>query len=66
MKDKWSDFIKENMDTDIYFRAECSLLEFTETVCKIHGQYRGIYLIYYHVLEWVADKLLWRTEGPPK
>lgn len=46
----------------LYYNAEYSLLEFTETVCEIHGQYTGIYKIYYHIFEWVADKLLWRNK----
>ena len=62
------DYIKELDRKGDYYQAEYSLLDFTETVCKIHGQYKGIYLIYYHILEWVADKLLWRnaTEPQPK
>ena len=44
-----------------YLHAEYSLLDFTERVCKIHGQHRGIYLIYYRIFQWLADKLLWRS-----
>ena len=55
-----ADYIKGLDRKSDYYQAEYSLLDFTETVCKIHGQYKGIYLIYYHILEWVADKFLWR------
>jgi len=50
---------------DAYFNAEYSLLDFTERVCEIHGQYKGIYLIYYRIFEWLADKLLWRNATNP-
>ena len=63
-----NDYIKELDRKSDYYQAEYYLLYFTETVCKIHGQYKGIYLIYYRILEWVADKLLWRKgvdEGKP-
>lgn len=53
-------FIAQLEEKSLHYDAEYSLLDFTETVCELHGQYKGIYLIYYHILEWVADKLIWR------
>lgn len=41
-------------------------MELTETICSLHGQYKGIYKIYYHILEFVADKLIWRKELPQR
>jgi len=45
---------------DLYQQAEDCLMALTEKICEIHGQYRGIYLILYWILEWCADKLIWR------
>jgi len=50
----------DDLRNDPYFLAENSLLDFTEKVCELHGQFKGIYKIYYHIFEWVADKMLWR------
>lgn len=60
-----NNFKAELKKKNAYYDAEYSLLNFTERVCEIHGQYRGIYLIYYHIFEWLADKLLWRAKAKP-
>jgi len=50
----------DNIDHDPQFKAEESLLALTETICEKWGQYRGRYRIYYWLLEWAANKLIWR------
>ena len=40
--------------------AETALLSFGEAVVKRHGQFSGVYLIYYKLFEWLADKLIYR------
>jgi hypothetical protein len=45
---------------ELYHRAEWALLELTETICEIHGQYKGRYYWLYRILEWSATKLIWR------
>ena len=50
----------DRMRIDPYYKAEYGLLEFTERVCEIHGQFKGIYYLYYKIFEWIADKMLWR------
>ena len=45
---------------DLRFRAECSLLGVTDEICQILGQPRGIYRILFWLLQWCANKLIWR------
>ena len=44
-------------------KAETALLDFGEAVVKVHGQFKGIHLIYYKVFEWLADKLIYRGKN---
>ena len=50
----------EQFKDDPEYQAEGHLLALTEKICEIHGQYRGIYLVLFWVLEWTADKLIYR------
>jgi len=51
----------ENLNRkDDFFSAERALIDFAESVIKIHGQFRGRHRLYYFIWEWLADKLLWR------
>ena len=45
---------------DPQVQAEAALLELTESICKKYGPYRGRYKLLYWLLEWTADKLIWR------
>ena len=56
----------EGLGNDLHYQAEGHLLELTETICQLHGQYKGRYLVLYHLLEWVADKLIWRSKKDTK
>lgn len=50
------------MNHDLYQHAEDTLLELTETICQIHGQFKGRYYWLWRLLEWTATKLIWRKE----
>lgn len=43
-----------------HFEAEAHLLDFTEAVYQLHGEYKGIYLLYLRILEWLATRLIYR------
>ena len=55
-----NNFIKKLEEKDLYLDGERALLDFTESCCELHGQFTGIYWIYYHLFEWLGEKLLWR------
>jgi len=47
-------------EKDPRFHAECALMGFTEKIIEINGQPKGIYGVYFWLLQWSADKLIWR------
>jgi len=46
----------------LQLNAEAALLDLTEIICQIHGPYRGRYYWLWRLLEWTADKLIWRNK----
>ena len=57
---KWFEEIMEGLKKDPQCRAEYFLLDLGNEICKIHGQPKGIYWILFYLLNWSADKLIWR------
>ena len=58
MNKSWFDNMIDSNDPQV--RAEVALLDLTEAICEKWGQYRGIYLLLYWLLEWTATILIWR------
>ena len=52
-------------NADPRFHAECSFMDITERICEMYGQPKGIYGLYFHIFEWLADKLIWRKQQSP-
>lgn len=48
---------------DKTFNAETLLYQLTEKIIEIHGQNRGRYKFYMWVLEFFAEKLIYRKRG---
>lgn len=48
-------------EKDPQFQAEYALLDVTEKIWEM-GEPKGIYRIIYWLLEWSADKLIWRKK----
>jgi len=46
--------------TDPVNKAEKALFEFTEAIVELHGQFKGRHKLYVRLLEWLADKLIYR------
>ena len=59
------DWFKNHMiglEKDPQFQMECSMMDVTEGICKMYGQPKGIYGILFWLLNWSADKLIWRRK----
>ena len=60
----WFSNIMIECEKDPRFHAECALMDVTERICKMHGQPKGIYGLLFWILNWSADKLIWRKQLP--
>lgn len=54
------------VEKDPRSHAECVLLDITENICEMYGQPKGIYRLLFYLLNWSADKLIWRETSPNK
>ena len=58
----WFENQMAEFEKDPQFQAESALLDVTERICKVHdGQPKGIYRILFWLLNWSANKLIWKT-----
>lgn len=61
---EWFEGQLKEFKKDPQFQAECALMDVTEKICKMYGQPKGIYGILFWLLNWSADKLIWRKQLP--
>ena len=57
---QWFTDILEEYRKDPAFIAEAAKLDMLEKICKVHGPPTGVYRMLFLILEWRADKLIWR------
>ena len=50
-------------EKDPRFHTESALMDVTERICEMYGQPKGIYGFLFWLLQWSADKLIWRKKG---
>jgi len=56
----WFEKYMVELEKDPQFHAEGVLLSLQDEICKAYGQPQGIYRILFWILNWSADKLIWR------
>ena len=62
LSSKWfKDNIKE-FEKDPKFKAEYALLDVMNKICERHGQPKGIYKILFYLMEWCAQRLIWKKQ----
>ena len=47
---------------DPRFHADYALMDVTERICEMYGQPKGVYGILFWLLQWSANKLIWRNK----
>jgi len=63
---RWFRALYLECEQDPRFHAECALMDFTEKIIEINGQPKGVYKVLFWLLDWAADRLIWRKREEVK